>query len=310
MIMNTATGHGREGRASGVGTALGFCLLLVATKTEARETWRGDMETGNLAQWSAQLNAEGSSVVDDPVLYGGHAAKITITNANLWSNGLNRVELQRKPAAALTEDGSEVYFGYSIYLPEALTNDDHQLGYWETQKSYVQVMSLHAHGEDLSFNTNQPYQVHWQAQGALTPETWHRIVYRVAWSSEVGGGRVSLWFDGEKVVDGVPARTYLGDPAFIQVGILRDTIEQVETLYLDEAFEGTSFDDVSLLDGPAPPPPVQKRASGSCAVALGSPTDSASLLVAVVLMAGWLRDRRAARSGPASRSGRKPRRPA
>ena len=81
-------------------------------------------------------------------------------------------------------------------------------------------------------------------------------------------GKVSLWFDGEKVVDNVAARTYLDQPAFIQIGILRDTINDEETLYLDEAFEGSSFDDVALTNGVPPPrTAAPSRASKGCSVA-------------------------------------------
>jgi len=233
----------------------------------ATETWRGDMETGNLSQWSFQLNGEGLSVVDDVVLYGKHAAKVEITADDLWSNGLNRVELQRKPAPELTRNGTEAYFGWSLYLPKALTEADHQLGYWETQQTYTQVMSLHARGTNLSFSTSQPAIEHWRGEGRLTPGRWHRVVYHVVWSDQADSGKVSLWFDAEKVVDNAAARTYLDQPAFIQIGILRDTIDDQETLYLDEAFEGSSFDDVALTKGVPPPraaPPP--RASNSCSV--------------------------------------------
>lgn len=245
--------------------------LAWTNSSDARETWRGDMETGTLGQWSYQLNGEGLSVADDVVLYGKHAAKVRITPENLWSNGLNRVELQRKPALELTQNGKQVYFGWSLYLPTALSADDHQLGYWETQETYTQVMSLHARGQDLSFNTNQPAAEHWRGAGRLTPGVWHRVVFHVVWSDQADAGKVSLWFDGERVVDNVTARTYLGQPAFIQIGILRDTIDAVETLYLDEAFEGSSYEDVALSNG-APPPQAtpRSRESKGCSIARGS----------------------------------------
>jgi hypothetical protein len=228
------------------------------------------METGSLGQWSYQLNGEGLSVADDVVLYGKHAAKVRITPENLWSNGLNRVELQRKPAPELTQNGKQVYFGWSLYLPTALSADDHQLGYWETQETYTQVMSLHARGQDLSFNTNQPAAEHWRGAGRLTPGVWHRVVFHVVWSDQADAGKVSLWFDGERVVDNVTARTYLGQPAFIQIGILRDTIDAVETLYIDEAFEGSSYEDVALSNGapPAPATPSSREGKG-CSIAPG-----------------------------------------
>lgn len=259
----------RSKRWRRLGAASALAAVVASPRTaDATETWRGDMETGNLAQWSYQLNAEGLSVVDDVVFHGEHAAKVEIAADNLWSNGLNRVELQRKPAPELTRNGSEVYFGWSLYLPTALADVDHQLGYWETQQTFMQVMSLHARGKNLSFNTNQPLKEHWRGEGRLTPGQWHRVVYHVRWSDQADAGKVSLWFDGEKVVDNVAASTYLAAPAFIQIGILRDTIDDQETLYLDEAFEGSSFDDVALTNGVPPPRAAPaSRASKGCSVA-------------------------------------------
>ncbi len=228
--------------------ALTSCFTAWTESALAEPSWRGDMESGDLGQWSYELNPEGLTVVDDPVLGGSHSARVVITDQNLWSNGLNRVELQRKPDPSLTANGSQVYFGWSLYLPQELTSDDHQLGYWETEETYRQVMSLHARGTELSFNTQQPAQVQWTGPGKLTAGVWHRVVYHVVWGEDYDTGRVSLWFDGEKVVDSVHSRTYLQNPSFIQVGILRDTIATVETLYIDEALEGTTFEDVALLD--------------------------------------------------------------
>jgi hypothetical protein len=281
-----------------VASALAALVASPAT-AGATETWRGDMETGTLGQWSYQLNAEGLSVVDDVVFHGEHAAKVEITADNLWSNGLNRVELQRKPAPELTRNGSEVYFGWSLYLPTALADVDHQLGYWETQQSFDQVMSLHARGKNLSFNTNQPLKEHWRGEGRLTPGQWHRVVYRVVWSDQADSGKVSLWFDGEKVVDNVAARTYLAEPAFIQIGILRDTIDDQETLYLDEAFEGSSFDDVALTHGVPPPRAVpSSRASKGCSVARTLvPLDGLTPLLFVGAAWAVLRARRGLASG-------------
>lgn len=223
---------------------LGLAVLVSAGNASA--AWRGDFETGDLSQWSYVLTDAGFSVVTEPVLEGGHSAKIAIDGTHLWSNGLNRVELQRKPDAGA--EGSEVYFGWSLYLPEALTNDDHQIGYWESDQSYKQVMSLHARGQDLTFNTNLPgYKEHWKGTGRLTPGTWHRVVYRVFWSAAPEMGKVSLYFDNELVVDQVAARTYVDNPAFVQVGILRTTIDKTEVMLLDDAREGAALSDV--MDG-------------------------------------------------------------
>jgi hypothetical protein len=97
------------------------------------------------------------------------------------------------------------------------------------------------------------------------------VVFHVLWSDQADAGKVSVWFDGERVVDNVTARTYLDNPAFVQVGILRDTIDAVETLYLDEAFEGSTYDDVALRNGvPREQATPRSRQSKSCGIARGS----------------------------------------
>ncbi len=44
-----------------------------------------------------------------------------IRKDDLWPNGLNRVELQHKPEAATEAEGSEGYYGWSLYLLAALS---------------------------------------------------------------------------------------------------------------------------------------------------------------------------------------------
>jgi uncharacterized protein (TIGR03382 family) len=211
----------------------------------AEVLFRGDMETGDLKQWSYLLKEEGLSVVMDPVAEGKYAAKVTISKNELWTNGLNRVEVQHQPPMAYLTDGKDVYYGFSFYLPEALTADNHQILYWETTQTYEQVMQLAVMGEKMRFATQKPaWKVHWEADGKATAGKWHRVVIHVKWSASADSGQVDLWFDGEQVVTAGKAQTFLGNPAFVQHGILRDTIDKVETLYFDDARTGTTLDDV------------------------------------------------------------------
>jgi MYXO-CTERM domain-containing protein len=228
-------------------------LSLIALNTafagsaQAELLFHGDFETGDLSQWGYLLNEEGLSVVASPVVDGTHAGKVEITKDNLWSNGLNRVEVQYKPPAASLADGAEVFYGYSFNLPEALSADNHQILYWETAETYQQVMQVAIEGQKISFATQKPsFTRHWEAEGAATPGTWHRLAMRVKWSADAAKGEVDLWFDGEKVVDAAKAQTYLGNPAFVQHGILRQpTIDKVETMFMDDARCGTTLADVA-----------------------------------------------------------------
>jgi MYXO-CTERM domain-containing protein len=235
-------------RASVLLAVLGTSSL--ALPAQAEVLFRGDMETGDLKQWSYLLKEEGLSVVTDIVAEGKYAAKVTISNKELWTNGLNRVEVQHKPDNAYLTEGKEIYYGFSFYLPAKLTAANHQILYWETTETYQQVLQLAVEGERMRFATQKPsWKVHWEADGKATAGKWHRIVLHIKWSANADMGQVDLWFNGEQVVTAGKAQTFLGTPAFAQHGILRDTIADVETLYFDDARAGTTLEDVLM---PAP----------------------------------------------------------
>ncbi len=224
---------------------LGVCSL--APPAQAEVLFRADMETGDLEQWDYLLKEEGLSVVTDPVAQGKYAGKISISKNELWTNGLNRVEVQHQPDSAYLTEGKEIYYGFSFYLPETLTNDNHQILYWETTETYQQLMQLAVEGERMRFATQKPaWKVHWEADGKATAGKWHRVVIHVKWAASAESGQVDLWFDGEQVVTAGKAQTFLDNPAFVQHGILRATIDKVETLYFDDARAGTTLEDVLM----------------------------------------------------------------
>lgn len=227
--------------------ALGVTTLVTTfiRPAGAEVLFRGDLETGDLSQWDYLLKEEGLSVVTEPVAQGKYAAKVTITKNELWTNGLNRVEVQHQPDDAYLTEGKEVYYAFSFFLPQTLTGDNHQLLYFETKETYEQVLQLAVEGEHVRFATQKPaWKVHWEADGKVTAGKWHRVAIHVKWAASADAGQVDLWFDGEQVVTAGKAQTFLGKAAFVQHGILRDTIEQVETLYFDDARAGTTLDDV------------------------------------------------------------------
>lgn len=224
---------------------LGLWSLTLPARAEV--LFRGDMETGDLEQWGYLLKEEGLSVVTDQVAEGKYAGKVTISKNELWTNGLNRVEVQHKPDNAYLTEGKDIYYGFSFYLPEKLTDDNHQILYWETTETYQQVLQLAVEGERMRFATQKPqWKVHWEADGKATAGKWHRVAIHVKWSASADTGQVDLWFDGEQVVTAAKAQTFLGNPAFVQHGILRDTIDKVEVLYFDDARSGTTLEDVLM----------------------------------------------------------------
>ncbi|MEM6996187.1 MAG: polysaccharide lyase [Myxococcota bacterium] len=236
-----------------------IATALIPASAGAAPVWVGDIETGDLSQFTNVLNeqVDGKPYAQpamDVVLEGDFAARLELQNDAEWSNGLRRVELQHRPDDARTAEGQSTFFAWSFYLPEALPGDPgHSLGYWESANSFQQMMAFNTEGQDIRFITQQPYTEHWYAQGVVTPGQWHRIVMRVLWSTDPQQGEVDVWFDGEQVVTAVQARTLADDnPHFIQIGLLRsDTdIATVPVVYIDAAAEGDSLEDVDPADEP------------------------------------------------------------
>ena len=77
-------------------------------------------------------------------------------------------------------------------------------------------------GTQLSFRTNHPSgMMHYN--GPLTIEAWHQLAMQILWSENAGTGRVSVWLDGEKIVDDVAAKTKPdSNRVFVQVGYHRN----------------------------------------------------------------------------------------
>lgn len=205
--------------------------------------WRGDFETGDLSQWSYLLNPRGLSVVAAPVAEGHHAARLEITERDLWPNGLNRVELQEKPPRATFAEGARSCFAWRFFLPAPLSESRHQIGYFESYPSYRQIMSFEVRGQAIAFVTRLPADhVLWSAAAAATPNVWHQIAICARWSADPAAGSVGVWFDRRPVVADVAARTlWNGDPNQVQIGILRDVPAAPEIMFLDDAFEDADF---------------------------------------------------------------------
>ncbi|UTF58896.1 polysaccharide lyase [Gilvimarinus sp. DA14] len=213
-------------------------LLAVAASAQADDIWRGDFETGDLSQWHYHLNPQGIEVQSDCVYQGEHAALITLTGAEefLWHGNaaLNRSELTFKPSD--TREGAEVYFGWSFYLPEALSQAKHELGYWESSDSWQQQIRFNIHGEALSFQTSSADTAHWSAPQGASAGVWHDVAMHIHFSSDPQKGHVTLWHDGEQVfAQHLQTRVNDTDAMFTQIGILRAREDSTETILIDNA---------------------------------------------------------------------------
>jgi hypothetical protein len=119
---------------------LGLLMVGHVEVLSAQVIWRGDFETGTTEQWRGAPR-EGAQVVSEPVRAGKYALRIDGTNAARRGER-DRIEFQHQPEPPGTAEGTERFFGWSVYVPRKLTDDVHALGYFETRNSWRQLMSF------------------------------------------------------------------------------------------------------------------------------------------------------------------------
>jgi hypothetical protein len=227
---------------------LSTILLVSATSVSAEVLWRGDFETGTTEQWKGAPRSDGIQVVKEPVREGKFALRIDGTNAARRKDH-DRIEFQHQPKPPGTAEGTERYFGWSVYLPRKLVKGRHTVGYFETRNSWTRLMAFEAEGEDIQFSTRVPYKLHWIGKGKLTPGRWHDFAVHVLWSRDPARGFVEVWFDGEPVVPRTMTATLRDENvAFLQIGLFRETSEEPETILIDHVVEATTLAEIT------PPP--------------------------------------------------------
>jgi hypothetical protein len=225
---------------------LALALAAVCSSASAEVLWRGDFETGTTEQWKGTATkSDAVKIVTEPVRAGKFALRIDGSNA-ARKKDVDRIELQHQPRPPGTAEGTERYFGWSVYLPKKLVPGHHALGYFETRNSWMQLMSFEGQGEDVKFTTRVPYRLHWTGKGKLTPGRWHDFALHVFWSRDPARGFVEVWFDGEQVVPKTMTATLRDENvAFFQIGLMRATSEMPETLFIDHVIEATTLEEVT-----------------------------------------------------------------
>lgn len=285
---------------------LACAVLSLPVRAHAEVLWKGDFESGNLSQWSYVLNGtlnerNNIEIVNSPVVRGKNAARVTIHPDDLWSNGHNRVEL--KYDGKRTGENETTFFSWHFQLPAdvQVRND---IAYWETQQTYSQSMALFvepgASGTVLGLRVNYGQGEFWSTP--ISVGEWHHVAMEVFWSQDVELGHVSLWLDGEKVVDKSKGSTKPdGNDLFIQMGMHRNAAENYEeVIYLDEAVEATTLQEVlEPQDSKG-----DEEDDGGCAVTPGPANDARSLAALALGLA--LAIRRARRATAAKATDRQP----
>lgn len=223
-------------------------LLVYPLHGFAQVIWQDNCEQMSLEGWSYILNKQGISCSSEHKLVGQNATKVIIegTDDYLWNNqaSLNRVELQYAPDSVA--EGQSTFFGWSFMLPNLRYNQPHEFGYWESNKHYQQIMRFTLDKNTLSFGPSNG-KILWHYT-SLKAEQWYDIAMHIHWSNSPQLGFVTIWFDGQKVVDRASMKTLKSaqELAFIQLGILRQQVDKQETIWLDNIRETRS--QTSLLD--------------------------------------------------------------
>jgi hypothetical protein len=228
------------------------CLIAAATtgcSSAPDALWRGDFESGDLSQWSYLLNPQGLSVEESCVYQGEYAGRVTITGEPdmLWhgNESLNRSEFSYKPAAGRVGEGLETFFGWSFYLEAPLTDNKHEIGYWESEKSYQQMLRFNILGQDFSFQESAQSQPFWVKENFASPGEWHDVALHIGWSTEAAKGFVQVWLDGEDMGKQFFKTLFAADEGmFTQIGFLRARDDQVETMIIDNVREGHNLKQV------------------------------------------------------------------
>lgn len=211
--------------------------------------WRGDFETNDFSQWAYLLNPQGLSIEKTCVYDGEYAGRVTINgNADmLWQGNryLNRSEFSYQPAADLIGEGKETFFGWSFYLETPLTDEKHEIGYWESTKHYQQMLRFNIVGQDFSFQASAQPTPFWTKKNFARAGIWRDVALHIYWSTDANKGFVKVWLDGKYMGEENFATLYAADEnMFTQIGILRTQEETVESILIDNVHHGANIESV------------------------------------------------------------------
>lgn len=222
--------------------SISLLLIINSCAANAAILWQGNFETGDISQWNTPINPAGLSVTTDCPFDGKYAGKVRLTGDDsfLWKGNkhLNRSEFHHRREAGATHEGKDTFFAFSFYLPEKLSEHKHELGYWESDKSWQQMLRFNINGTELSFQETAAKKVLWKLPAGAAPGHWHRIAMHIHWSTDPALGSAEVWVNGQHMgknhFKNLPAKDAL---MFTQIGILRTQEKTVEEIIIDGALE-------------------------------------------------------------------------
>jgi hypothetical protein len=199
--------------------------------------WRGDFETGSIAQWShtQAVSADRLQIINSPARQGSYAIKATVKQGddpiNSSGNRNELVYMSREPV------NSEFYYRWSTrFAPDFPSVKTWQLfTQWHHEgSSGSPPVEFYVYGEEirLSIGGNSPVIV-WKTP--LVRDAWHDFIFHVKWSADATVGFVELYHNGQLVMPKRKIATmFSGMLNYLKVGLYRsDTVKPVGVVYHD-----------------------------------------------------------------------------
>ena len=216
--------------------------------------WRGDLETGDISQWSSsqKVSADRLQVVADPVRQGRYALKTTVYQYDdpINSSG-NRNELVRMTREPV---GSEYFYRFGVLFATSypLANTWQLFAQWHHEGSGGSPpLEFTVYGDYIELVTqsappNQVKTVHWR--GPLARGTWHDFVLHVKWSPDKTVGFIELYHN-DLSTPALPKRAvatqFPNQLNYLKAGLYRnESIAPVGVVYHDGWVMGRTLADV------------------------------------------------------------------
>ena len=223
-------------------------IALLSSQIFAEPIWQSQFEDNSLSKWSYLLHPHGIQISSQHAACGKSAALITVKGDEdyWWHNNpaLNRVEMQYSPDSV--QPGNQTVFSWYFMLPEPLGEGIHQIGYWESNKTYQQIMRVEVQSSQLRFYHTLG-QTYLGDAISINPGQWYQVSMQVGWHHQSSLGNIAVWLDRQPWIQEGTLQTLVSseERAFVQIGLLRHAAAQDAKIWIDSAQETLTFEQAS-----------------------------------------------------------------
>lgn len=238
-----------------------FCAVMVATSSaRAQVLWRGDFATGDLSQWTKRQTVDAATrlrVVRGGEIGAAWALQATVRHGDdpIGASG------HRSELVYLGDDvgeGDTRVYRWQVRWPEDYASVERWQIFTQWHHSGPNgspPVALLVRGEEVRL-VLAGAQVLWS--GPLERIRWHDVVLEVVWSSDPSQGRLTLWYDGVRVLADAAAQTlFPGQGVYLKQGLYRAAaIRPEQSVYQRGMTIGRTLADVWPERPDAPPPVV------------------------------------------------------